>query len=45
MDGYWRHGEKPETLARDIEAKMAINRGRGYKMPASEDEPGEHERT
>ena len=44
IDGYWRHGGKPETITRDLEAKQAKNFGREYPRPISEDEPSEHVR-
>ena len=42
LDGYWRHGGKPETILCDLNAKAEINYGRVYPMPTSEDEPSEH---
>lgn len=44
IDGYWRHGGKPETLMRDIEAKAEINYRRVYPMPVSDDEPSFHDK-
>lgn len=44
MDGYWRHGGRPEDLFADLEAKQSINFKRVYPFPLSEDEPTEHER-
>ena len=42
LDGYWRHGGLARTIMRDLNAKAAINRGRTYAVPASDDEPCEH---
>lgn len=44
LDGYWRHGGRPETIMRDLNAKAAINHGRTYPVPTSEDEPCKHMR-
>ena len=44
IDGYWRHGGRPETIMRDLVAKAEINYQRVYPMPTSEDEPSEHVR-
>ena len=45
MDGYWRHGGKPEELLAQMQAKQAKNFARQWPAWKSEDEPVEHDRT
>lgn len=42
LDGYWRHGGTPETLARDLSQKQAKNFRRAWPPPQPEDHPTEH---
>ena len=42
LDGYWRAGGTPESIARDLQAKQTKNFGRTYPFPTSQDEPSEH---
>ena len=42
MDGYWRHGGTPKTLARDLFRKAAEVRQREYPANVREDEAAEH---
>lgn len=44
MDGYWRHGGKPEDLMADLLAKQEKNFARTWPTPTSEDEAVEHDR-
>lgn len=42
MDGYWRHGGKPEELAEMLEAKQRVNFERAWPKSDNEDEAVEH---
>lgn len=42
MDGYWRHGGKPEELAEMLEAKQRVNFERNWGPMKPEDQPMEH---
>ncbi len=42
MDGFWRHGGKPEELLPALEAKLAKNLAREWPAPTSEDHAIEH---
>jgi hypothetical protein len=44
MDGYWRHGGKPESLMADLQAKQNKNFARKWPTPTSEDVAVEHVR-
>jgi hypothetical protein len=44
MDGFWRHGGKPEDLMRVLQAKQEKNFARVWPTPTSEDEATEHVR-
>ena len=44
MDGYWRHGGKPEELLMHMQAKQDKNFARQWPSPTSEDEAVEHVR-
>jgi hypothetical protein len=44
MDGYWRHGGKPESLMADLQAKQDKNFARKWPTPTSEDVAVEHVR-
>lgn len=45
MDGYWRHGGTPDSLAEDLELKQSINFRRKWPEPGPEDQAVEHVRT
>lgn len=42
IDGYWRHGGKPEELAEMLIAKQRVNIERAWPAPQPEDQPTEH---
>lgn len=42
MDGYWRHGGKPEELAEMLEAKQRVNFECAWPAVKPEDQPMEH---
>jgi len=42
IDGYWRHGGKPEDLLKDLHAKADINIARKWNPVISEDQPVHH---
>ncbi len=42
LDGYWRHGGKPEDLAEMLEAKQRVNFERAWPAIKPEDQPMEH---
>lgn len=42
LDGYWRHGGKPEELAEMLEAKQRVNFERAWPAIKPEHEPVEH---
>ncbi len=42
LDGYWRHGGKPEDLAEMLEAKQRVNFERAWPAIKPEDQPVEH---
>jgi hypothetical protein len=42
MDGYWRHGGKPEELAEMLEAKQRVNFERAWPPIQPEDQATEH---
>lgn len=45
MDGYWRHGGKPEAFMDALLAKQRKNFARTWPAPVSEDIAVEHDRT
>lgn len=45
MDGYWRHGGKPEGFMADLQAKQDRNFARKWPEPTSEDVAVEHVRS
>ena len=42
IDGYWRHGGRPEELAQMLQEKQRINIDRAWPAPLPEDQPTEH---
>jgi hypothetical protein len=44
FDGAWRAGYEPEEIVERLAAKQAMNFGRTWPEPGSEDEPTEHVR-
>jgi hypothetical protein len=44
MDGFWRHGGKPEDLMGALQAKQDKNFSRVWPTPVSEDVAVEHDR-
>ena len=42
LDGYWRHGGKPDELAEMLEAKQRVNFERAWPAVQPEDQPTEH---
>lgn len=42
IDGYWRHGGKPEELAAMLEGKQRVNFEREWPPIQAEDQPTEH---
>jgi len=44
LDGFWRHGGKPEDVMRVLQVKQNKNFAREWPAPKSEDEPVEHVR-
>ena len=42
LDGYWRHGGKPEELAEMLEAKQLVNFERAWPAWQPEDQATEH---
>ena len=45
LDGYWRHGGKPEEIMLHLYEKQKTNFNRVYPYPTSENEPSEHIRS
>jgi hypothetical protein len=45
MDGYWRHGGRPDQLLNTLITKSEINYMRVYPMPPNDDEAMEHDRS
>ncbi len=45
MDGFWRHGGRPEDLLPALQAKQDKNFARTWPTPTSEDEAVEHDRS
>lgn len=45
MDGYWRNGGDPKLLFGLLLEKQGVNFQRKYPMPASDDEPSQHDRS
>jgi hypothetical protein len=44
MDGFWRHGGKPEDFMKALQAKQEKNFARTWPTPTNEDEAVEHDR-
>lgn len=44
LDGYWRHGGKPDAIMDYLQAKQNVNFARAWP-PAADGEPSEHDRT
>lgn len=42
LDGFWRHGGKPEELAEMLEGKQRVNFERAWPAIKPEDQPMEH---
>ena len=42
IDGYWRHGGKPEELAEMLEAKQRVNFDRAWPPVQPKDQATEH---
>ena len=42
LDGFWRHGGKPEELAEMLEAKQRVNFERAWPAMQPEDQATEH---
>ena len=42
IDGYWRHGGRPEVLMEALAAKQHINFGRTWPTNQRDDQPTEH---